>query len=354
MQKEPLFQKENRVRRTYRGGKLLDGFLGKDVCQVSFRPEDWISSFVEAKNKEGEPGEGISAVIVKGKEVPITQAVSAEDFGPGRQESGVLVKLLDSWERLSIQVHPTPELAERYFGARYGKTECWHILETEPGKDAAVYIGFQEGITRQKWKELFLAQDVEGMLGAMHRFSVKANDTILVRAGTPHAIGAGCLLLEIQEPTDYTLRMEKVTVAGERLSPLQIHCGIGEEGMLDCFIYEGISREEARKKYFLSPKVKECRNKGEYSSLVSYQDTPCFALEKISKGTFTIAADSFLTLVVTDKGSVEIKGRRFEVKRGDKLFVPWGCGKILIKDAEVIVCYPPERGRGVDSDEVKE
>ena len=50
--RKPLLQIENRVRRTYRGGKRLDAFLGKDICEDTFYPEDWISSFTEAKNKD--------------------------------------------------------------------------------------------------------------------------------------------------------------------------------------------------------------------------------------------------------------------------------------------------------------
>jgi mannose-6-phosphate isomerase len=298
-------------------------------------PEDWISSFVEAKNKIYKKGEGISRVIVDGREVPITEAVSSDDFGPGRQESGVLVKYLNSAERLGIQVHPTPEFSRKYFGTDYGKTECWHILATED--DAAVYVGFKEGISRKKWKKLFESQDIYAMLGALHRFTVKPGDTVLVRAGTPHAIGAGCFLLEIQEPTDYTMRVEKTTVAGESLTPMQIHYGVGEEAMLDCFKYEGINEDTARKTYFIEPKYKN-----EFiSSLVSYKDTPCFALEKIRQGGI-VTPESFVSLVVTEIGDILIGEAKISVKKGEKWFVPYGCGGISVESGEVIVCYPPK------------
>ena len=334
--KKPLLQLENRVYRTYRGGKQLEALLGKSDPQDSFQPEDWISSFVQAKNRDYIEGEGISRVLLDGRAVPITEAVSAADFGPGREESGVLIKYLDSAERLGIQVHPTPEFSKKHFGTSYGKTECWHILSTDG--DAAVYIGFKEGITRAKWKDLFDRQDVQGMLHAMHRFSVKAGDTVLVRAGTPHAIDAGCFLLEIQEPSDYTMNAEKITLAGVERTPQQIHYGVGEAAMLDCFIYEGLTEEETREKCFLSARPMA---QAGHVALVTYEDTPCFALEKITRGPVHLTPSSFLTAVMLSDGSMTVGGTAYTVKRGEKYFIPYGCGEITVQDAQAILCYPP-------------
>ena len=315
---------------------MLDRYLGKENCVDTSYPEDWISSFVEAKNKNYVPGEGITSVVKDGVEMPITEAVSVEDFGEGRRESGVLIKLLDAAERLGIQVHPTPAFSRENFGTNYGKTECWHVLGSREGKDGVIYIGFKEGITRERWKALFEAQDVQGMLECLHRFTVKRGDTVLVRAGTPHAIGESCFLLEIQEPTDYTMRVEKITVAGDALTPHQIHYGVGEEKLFDCFIYEGLSEEAAREKYFLKPRVN-----GAYTTLVDYSDTPCFALGRASSGA-VISPDSFLTLVVDEAGAVSVGKEEYSLSRGDKLFVPYGAGEISVISASVIVCLPPK------------
>lgn len=340
--KKALLQTETRVRRTYRGGKLLEEFLGKEHPCDSFRPEDWISSFVEAKNNDPMEGEGISHVWIDGTELPITQVITEQDFGPGRKDCGVLVKYLNSAERLGIQVHPTPAFSKRYFGTEYGKTECWHILRTDPALEHTVYIGFREGITRERWKELFEAQDIDGMLSCLHRFEVKAGDTVLVRAGTPHAIGAGCFLLEIQEPTDYTMRVEKITVAGEILTPQQIHYGVGEEAMLDCFLYEGLSKAEAEERFFLRPRVAKVEG-GEVHTLVSYEDTPCFALQRITGKKVSVRLQSFVTLVALTDGTVAFGEEMQQVKKGEKYFVPYGCGEISVWDAEVILCYPPKK-----------
>ena len=83
--------------------------------------------------------------------------------GLGRLEDGrlvkdvigalpILVKLLDSDERLVIQAHPTVPCAKRLFNSPVGKTECWYFLPgTAP--DACVYLGFRPGVTREKWED---------------------------------------------------------------------------------------------------------------------------------------------------------------------------------------------------------
>ena len=332
-----LFQCETRVRRTYRGGKLIDAFLGKENPADTGTPEDWISSFVEAKNRNYTEGEGLTEVSVDGGRMRLCDVVSMEDLGPGRSDSGVLMKLLDAGERLGIQVHPTAEFATAHFGVGYGKTECWHILATREKEDCAVYIGFKEGITKTLWRSLYERQDIDGMLAWMHRIPVKAGDTVLVRAGTPHAIGAGCFLLEIQEPTDFTMRVEKTTVSGEVLTPHQLHYGAGEEALFECFLYDGISEAEARSKYV----VERCRTDVGRERLVGFSDTPCFALEKLSCGGVIKAPDSFVTLVVTCGGDLTVGEEALSVRRGDKLFVPYGSGDIASHGAEILVCYPP-------------
>ena len=332
-----LKEVETRVNRSYLGGKLIDNFLGKENCADCYQPEDWISSFTEARNKNYIENEGITRVLLDGEEKLITEAVEADAFGNGRSDAGVLVKFLDSAERLAIQVHPTKEYAKKFLNSPYGKTECWHILDTRE-EGGCIYIGFKENITREKWKRLFDIQDIQGMLDAMHCFEVKKGDTILVTGGTPHAIGSGCFLLEIQEPTDYTMLLEKKTLDGKVRTPKQIHYGLGEERMLDCFSYIPRTEEEIRNAFFLNTRIKE-----NVEVLVDYEDTACFALKRINRGIFSDKPEYSVTVVVTaDGGSLENGTERFALKRGEKYFVP-ARSDITLRDAEVLICCPAQK-----------
>ena len=326
------------VRRTYRGGKLLGDFLKLENATDTNYPEDWISSFVEAKNKEYIPNEGITHVLTDRGECLITEATAPSDFGESREDSGVLIKLLDAGERLGIQVHPTKEYATEHFGTPYGKTECWYILNTR-SDDACIYLGFREHVTKESFKTLFEKQDIPGMLDAMHRFQVRKGDVILVTAGTPHAIGEGCFLLEIQEPTDYTMRAEKVTAAGEVLTPQQIHYGVGEAAMLDCFSYAGGTEEEIRERHFLPAS----ESTDGLLDLVRYTDTECFALQEIRGGTCSVCKPFFLTIVVTeDGGTLSYKGETLPLSRGEKYFIAADTD-FTLQNATAVLCYPPKK-----------
>jgi mannose-6-phosphate isomerase len=169
-------------------------------------------------------------------------------FGTGM---ALLVKLIDSAERLTIQVHPTRPDSERYFHSPFGKSEFWVILGGREldGEPPYVLFGFKPGISREKWERLFRNQDIPGMIDCLHKLPVKAGETYAVPGGIPHAIGPGCFLLEAQEPTDFTLRPERVTPKGRVLSDESCHMGAGFEAMLSMFDYTGYTLEELRERF---------------------------------------------------------------------------------------------------------
>jgi mannose-6-phosphate isomerase len=113
------------------------------------------------------------------------------------RELPLLVKLLFTSERLSVQVHP----ADGEDGPR-GKTEMWHIVEAEPG--ASIALGFREPITRERLLEATRTGEVEQLL---RWIPVKAGETYFTPAHTVHAIGAGIVLFEIQQNSDVTYRL---------------------------------------------------------------------------------------------------------------------------------------------------
>lgn len=109
----------------------------------------------------------------------------------------LLIKLIFTSERLSVQVHP----ADGEDGA-LGKTEMWHILEAEPG--ATIALGFREPVSRQRLLEATRSGEVEQLLNWI---DVKPGDTYFTPAHTVHAIGAGIVLCEIQQNSDVTYRL---------------------------------------------------------------------------------------------------------------------------------------------------
>jgi mannose-6-phosphate isomerase len=113
----------------------------------------------------------------------------------------LLVKLIFTTERLSVQVHPDDAYAERHHNS-LGKTEAWYVIDAEPGAEVAV--GFREPLTAERLKASAQSGEIERLV-AWHR--VKRGDTIFVPAGTVHAIGAGLTICEVQENSDITYRL---------------------------------------------------------------------------------------------------------------------------------------------------
>jgi mannose-6-phosphate isomerase len=113
------------------------------------------------------------------------------------RELPLLVKLLFTSERLSVQVHP----ADGEDGPR-GKTEMWYIVDADPG--ATIALGFREPLTRERLWEATRTGEVERLLNWM---PVQAGETYFTPAHTVHAIGAGIVLFEIQQNSDVTYRL---------------------------------------------------------------------------------------------------------------------------------------------------
>jgi mannose-6-phosphate isomerase len=114
----------------------------------------------------------------------------------------LLVKLIDAAEDLSIQVHPTDEFAKT--DDSLGKTESWHILDAAP--NGTLYLGLRPDITVGEMEQI--AREGGRTGGLMRRLSAKPNETVLIPAGTIHALGAGVLVYEIQQPSAITYRLD--------------------------------------------------------------------------------------------------------------------------------------------------
>ena len=352
---KPLQLKYNRVWRTYTGGKAIDKFYGKSDPVDTYYPEVWVASTVAAINPELVEGEGLS--IVESSNQPLIDLIEAdpktylgeshvENFGP---TAGVLTKLLDAGERLTIQVHPNKEKAMSLFQSAFGKTEAWYIMDGRQmnGEEPHIYLGFKEGIDPKTWATYFKEQNIQGMLDSLHKIEVQAGDVYLIEGGTPHAIGAGCFILEIQEPTDLTIRIEQVTPGGYQIPDRLCHQGLGFDKMFECFDYQGYSEQEILDKWLISSK-KDLT--GNYQKLIDYSHTKCFSLERyVVEKPLTLEASGVFSVVIVleGRGIIETKEGVVKVKKGDQLFIPALCSDLVVstdsgsEPLNFLRCLPP-------------
>ena len=237
----------HRVPRFYRGGQLLDGFRGVADAADTDRPEDWIGSATRAWTRADAPRteEGRSvAVLDSGDQEQTVAALLTRDVvavagpdlpvGPdGEPTTGVLVKLLDAGSRLPVHAHPSRPFARRHLGSAWGKAEAWIVLRTreiagEPPPH--ICLGFRREVARDELRGWIERQDGAALRDAMHERPTRAGDVWLVPPGMPHAIGAGVFILEVQEPTDFSLVLE---LGGFPVEPEDAHLALGWDVALD-------------------------------------------------------------------------------------------------------------------------
>lgn len=347
---------ETRVWRTYGGGAALDRWHGR-LGENGMFPEDWAASTTRALNPGREDIiEGLSRVISMEGEPYLTDVI-AEDpvgfFGAAHMrafgaKAGFLVKLIDAGERLTIQVHPDKKYAKEILGSDYGKTESWYILGANSDDiQPYIYLGFKPGVTREIWKDIFDRQDIPAMLDCLHKIPVKAGECYFISAGVPHAIGQGCFLAEIQEPTDYTMRTELVTPAGLRIHENQCHQGVGYEKMLDCFHYDGESLEETIARWRSEPLCVSHEAGGQIDSLIDERQTKLFSMRRVQvSDEMTLPAQGMMRIlmVLSGSGRVNACDGEMAVAKGDVLVARADCPDILIHADQaltILESFPP-------------
>lgn len=318
----PVFFKRNRVFRVYLGGKLFSDLLG-DAPEDGNLPEEWICSSVRAINPgHTDPLEGISLRLEDGKPFSELLAENKKEYLGDREDLGVLVKYLDSAIRLPMQVHPTRAFSRENFGSPYGKAEAWLILATR--EDACIYFGFSREVSRAEFEAAIAESETntDAMTRFVNRVPVKTGDVFFVDAGVIHAIGAGCLILEVQEPSDFTIQPEYFC-GDYRLSESEMYLGLTPEKAIDCFHFDKYGEAvltNGRK----VPRVLLDTDTLKTEELIGEDATPCFGMKRyfLTGGTLTLDLPASVYICVDGEGEILSEGERTPVKKGDYFFLP--------------------------------
>ncbi|HEY7208915.1 MAG TPA: type I phosphomannose isomerase catalytic subunit [Bryobacteraceae bacterium] len=214
----------------------------------------------------------------------------------------LLVKLLFTSERLSVQVHPDDEYARRHHKS-LGKTEAWYVVDAEP--PAEIAVGFREWISPARLREAAQTGEIEELLDWRR---VRRGDVIYTPAGTVHAIGAGLTICEIQQHSDITYRLydygrprELHLDHGVKVA----HLGPHEEAMQAVTLAPG--REQlAESPYFRLERLRLATGLGVPGGLPVYAILLCLA------GRGAIGGDAFepgqCWLIPAGGAAVEIEG----------------------------------------------
>jgi mannose-6-phosphate isomerase len=316
--------------RFYRGGARIAAFRGAGSAGEHV-PEDWIASTTTVAGTDDvgmthlDDGRTLRAAVAAdpvGWLGPAHVAVHGPD-------PSLLVKLLDAGERLPVHAHPDDGFARRHRLGATGKTEAWIVLAAEPG--ARVHLGFRADVEPSRLAAWVAGQDRAALLSALHSVVVRPGDTVYVPAGLPHAIGAGILLLELQQAADVSLLLEYAGFAidGAR----EGHLGLGFDIALGCVRHDGLSAGE----------LGELRGRWDDAQVFPAAADEFFRAERLAGGVDTVLDPGFSVLVVTaGSGRLAVAGGALELGAGATIAVPYGAGAARLQgDLDVLRCRPP-------------
>ncbi|NVO21549.1 MAG: class I mannose-6-phosphate isomerase [Bacteroidetes bacterium] len=286
------------------GGQKAKTRFGLDFSPLPNCGEAWVLS--------GYPGNEsiVSNGFLKGNNLNELLEVYMEDllgdkvFEAYGEEFPLLIKILDSNDWLSIQVHPDDELAEKRHEGR-GKTEMWYVIDAEP--EAELICGFRNKVTREQYLEKMKQNSLASILNYE---KAEKGDVFYVPSGRVHALGPGLFIAEIQQSSDITYRIYDY----ERKDPNGKERELHTELALDALDFD--SGSDARIVY-----------ESRLNSTVPVVQSPFFHTGVISFGTTVVknyaALDSFVILFcVEGKCSVQFAAGTEILKAGEVVLIP--------------------------------
>ncbi len=300
------------VRTIWGGRKLIENYgIKTDLENCA---EAWMLSCFEnfeSTVADGEyKGKTLTQVIEEsGKEILGRNARNFEYFP-------ILIKFIDAADDLSVQVHPDDEYAAAYNGG-YGKTECWYIMDCEPG--ARIIYGFKNKISTEDFAKAIEENRIDDVVNYVE---VKKGDFFLIEAGTLHAICKGILLAEVQQNSNVTFRAYDYNRFDAKCNgPRPLHI----KETLD------VTKCEPPCPSIPTLTKVEQLDGAVRTELVSFE---LFSVNKVEiGGTYVGTADenSFVHIMALDgNGSITCGEISFDIAKGEGVFVPAAAGDYVV------------------------
>ena len=246
-------------------------------------------------------GRKLNDLVAEQKERLVGRA-NYERFG---NEFPLLIKFIDARDDLSIQVHPTDEIAHRQ-GRERGKTEMWYLMPSEP--EATLLCGLKKRITPEEYKQMVSEKTI---VDAIARYPVHEGDCFFLPAGRIHAIGSGCFLAEIQQTSDVTYRIYDFDRHDDLGRPRELHTELAAESIN----YEVLDDYQTH----YTPQ------KNQRVQLVScpYFTTSVYDIEQPLDLDYT-SLDSFVILIPLSGAGIvtEADGTHFVLRAGETVLLP--------------------------------
>ena len=298
-----MYKFEPLLKQTLWGGDKIIPFKHLDD-QMDHVGESWEISGV-ANNETivangPDKGKSLNDLVREQKDL----LVGKENYQRFGDEFPLLIKFIDARQDLSIQVHPTDEIAHRQ-GKSRGKTEMWYALDSDAG--AQLYNGLKQQITPEQYKEMV---ENDTITDALARYEVHEGDVFFIPAGRIHAIGAGCFVAEIQQTSDVTYRIYDFKRKDKNGNYRELHTKEAAES-IDYTMLPNYRTEYERSK-----------NEGVQVVSCPYFTTAVYDLNEPMALDYS-ELDSFVILIaVKGKGTISANGEEMSFQMGDTVLLP--------------------------------
>lgn len=352
----PWMLVKNRVRG--KGGREIDKFRGVEPpIDDDSGSEAWIGSVTCANNATEDNHIGCAEVALPdSRRMYLFEAI---DLAPEEilgethmklhgKNLGVLIKYLDAQFQYMLQAHPTREFAKEMWNSDFGKEESWYVIGVRDDVPEPPYfiLGFKEGVTREKYWEAIKRGDIKELEGMCHKFPVQVGDAGFVGGGVPHALGQGCLVIEVQEPSDITvvpILQETMKSRWKTYRPTDDEETYNKK-MLGSFVYDGCSYEEAIKRYMIPKKEIRSGDWGIENWIIGPEQTSYFSFSQADiKGKMSVRDTGFPQVAIVLKGEGEFfyDGGSVKIRQADEIFLPYRIPNAVIEgNVSVVFCHP--------------
>ena len=351
---------QNKIRGA--GGREIDKLRGVEpAVDTPDGSEAWIGSVTRVSNPpEDKPNYGCSEVYLPdGRRMFLFEAIELapeEILGEKHMAKngtglGMLIKFLDAQKQYVLQCHPTREWAKKMWDCDYGKSESWYVIGTRDDTEEPAYIllGFKEGVTREEWEKYYYVDDLKSLENLCHKIEVKVGEAYFIGGGSPHALGEGCFVIEVQEPNDITLGARPYSVETAQFP--EMYEGVSEElfneRLLGSYIYDGCTYEENLRRWRSERETIAEGDWGKEEIVIGPHHTTFFSFTEMTvTGEAPVRDTGFphVGIALQGGGKLVFEGGELPFKQGDEIFFPYNikdcrivpdCGEI-----KFVVCHP--------------
>jgi mannose-6-phosphate isomerase len=210
-----------------------------------------------------------------------------------------------------------------------------------------IYAGFQRPPTREQLRDYIITQNIAAIEACFDRIPVQAGDTFIIPGGTPHALGAGVFMVEIQEPSDLVVRFE-FERAGYVLPEEARFMGRDIDLALSVFNLAPLPMTEVNARIRCAPRrIRDFGGGSWQDELIGPAQTDCFRVAKSHLTEAVVKDENSAVIAIVTAGAViaEVGGEIHELHTYDKVFLAAGLGAVKLTPssatAEILECFPP-------------